>query len=164
MRLFIAIRLSPPVLTALAEVQEELGSRGAKGRFVRREDLHLTLAFLGETDRVGDARTAMAEVCGGGPFPLTLSGCGRFGDLLWAGAADSRPLTDLAAQLCSALLRRDFVLEDRDFVPHITLCRRYQGPDPAIPRRTMTVTHISLMRSDRGRAGAVYTELFRCKL
>ena len=51
MRLFAAIRFSPAVEEALWAAVGDLRCRGA-GTFTRRENLHLTLAFIGETDRL----------------------------------------------------------------------------------------------------------------
>ena len=58
MRLFAAIRFSPAVEEALWAAVGDLRCRGA-GTFTRRENLHLTLAFLGET---ADAAAAEAAV------------------------------------------------------------------------------------------------------
>ena len=59
MRLFVAIRFSPAVEEALWTAVGDLRRQGA-GTFTRRENLHLTLAFIGETDRLEDARQAVA--------------------------------------------------------------------------------------------------------
>ncbi|MBQ7682572.1 MAG: RNA 2',3'-cyclic phosphodiesterase, partial [Oscillibacter sp.] len=48
MRLFIAIRFSDEVRRALAETQSFLRNRGVRGNFTKVENLHLTLAFIGE--------------------------------------------------------------------------------------------------------------------
>ena len=50
MRLFAAIQLSPAVREALLTAQADLRRQG-RGAFPPPENLHLTLAFLGETDR-----------------------------------------------------------------------------------------------------------------
>ncbi|MBR6444724.1 MAG: RNA 2',3'-cyclic phosphodiesterase, partial [Firmicutes bacterium] len=55
----------------------------------------------------------------------------------------------------------------KKFTPHITLIRRAKQVSKPSPRSRaaaggtaeMTVDHISLMRSDRGKTGMVYTEL-----
>ena len=168
MRLFIAIRFSRPVLETLKRAQGELRRQGAEGNFSREENLHLTLAFLGETEDAAGARAAMAEACGeGGPFSLTVSGMGRFGDLWWAGIAKNRRLEELERSLRAALTARGFALEKRDFRPHVTLARQVKSPRPlrlTVPERTMTVRGISLMRSERKEGKLVYTELAYEKL
>ena len=63
MRLFIAVSLSPPVREALLAAQRELRRQG-RGAFPPPENLHLTLAFLGETDRPAQAEAALNAVSG----------------------------------------------------------------------------------------------------
>lgn len=48
MRLFIAALLSEAMKDSVEEVQEELRIQGVKGNYTTRENMHLTLAFIGE--------------------------------------------------------------------------------------------------------------------
>ena len=48
MRLFIAIGLNDNIKAALAEMQEAMRRQGIRGNYTRIENLHLTLAFIGE--------------------------------------------------------------------------------------------------------------------
>ncbi len=48
MRLFIAINFDDNTVNSLISLQEKLKASGAQGRFTRSENLHLTLAFIGE--------------------------------------------------------------------------------------------------------------------
>ena len=57
MRLFIAIRLSRPLVETLKQAQRDMRHQGAEGNFSREENLHLTLAFLGETEDAAGSRT-----------------------------------------------------------------------------------------------------------
>ena len=59
MRLFTAIRPSPAAEETLLAAQAELRRLG-RGSFPRREMLHLTLAFLGETADAAAAKAAVA--------------------------------------------------------------------------------------------------------
>ena len=162
MRLFIAIPLSPQGRAALVQAQTALRKQGASGNFTRSENLHLTLAFLGETEDTVGALAAMAESCRGVPFPMVLSGTGRFGDLWWAGIEPSPRLKQLAESLQSALRRRGFSVEKRPFRPHITLVRQLTAPRPpvlTVPPTAITVEKISLMESRRMAGRLVYTEV-----
>jgi len=166
MRLFIAIRLSADIRTALARMQADMRRRGVRGNYTDPENLHLTLAFLGEypdPETVLDAiETVRFE-----PFSLRLEGLGHFGDLWWAGLSRSEDLTACVKRLRRALAEADIPFDRKKFTPHITLLRRAVWderaglPAASVPDRTMDVTHISLMRSDRGRNGMIYTELGR---
>ena len=166
MRLFIAILPDAPVRSALAEGQDCLRRRAIKGSFPHREDLHLTLAFLGETENVTGAKAALAK-CRFSPFDLTLTGSGgNFGELWWAGIAESRPLAALAEELARALAAEGFRLEERPFLPHITLARHLKTIDPPeliLPRRTMTVTAVRLMASEPNQKGPRYREIARAE-
>ena len=90
MRLFLAIQLSPAVREALLTAQDALRRQG-RGSFPPPENLHLTLAFLGEAEDPTRARAALSEVsCR--PFSLAVGGPpGHFGDLLWAVFEQIRP-------------------------------------------------------------------------
>lgn len=165
MRLFVAINFSPEIKAALLRAQARLRSLCAGGNFSRPENLHLTLAFIGETERLSDAREAVAEC--GGPFELSLSGLGRFGELYWCGIAENPRLTALARELRDALTRRGFKLEAREFSPHITIARRVRADgsvDFDVPPASMTVGRISLMSSERINGKLTYTEVYARRL
>lgn len=144
-RLFIALPIGVPVVAELARVRasvedvqasttKDVRSRGGgpTWRWVRPEHLHLTLAFLGDTDEVDVPRVedALLEAAlGVGPLDLTAAGLGAFPDLerarvLWAGVeGDVDRLRDLQARLVASLSAAGFPLEDRGYSPHITLAR-----------------------------------------
>lgn len=66
MRLFVAILFPEPVRKALMDTMAQMRAQGAHGNFTRPENLHLTLAFLGETGAEGcrAAMRAVDSVCG----------------------------------------------------------------------------------------------------
>lgn len=121
-RLFVAIEIPANVGEALSAIQ--YGVEGAKWR--PTENFHLTLAFIGDTDRHGfnDACSALAGIEAPG-FDLSLSGLGLFGErkprALWAGVSSSPPLLRLQSKVEIALRRCGFDLESRKFMPHVTL-------------------------------------------
>lgn len=88
MRLFVAAALPESWKDALDRAARALADQGVRGNFTRRENYHLTLVFLGETDRLDDVIAAMDTV-DAPPFPLRTCGVGRFrrssGDILWVG-------------------------------------------------------------------------------
>lgn len=161
MRLFVAIRFSPEIETVLMKTAAALREAGS-GSFTRRENLHLTLAFLGETEDLAGARAALDEAVTGGRFAITVGGFGSFGDLLWVGVDSGGRLETLAGSVQDSLRRRGFAIERRNWKPHITVARRYRGPRPRIvvPRCAMTVTRVSLMCSERIGGVLTYTERY----
>lgn len=121
-RLFVALDLPEIVADALSTLQ--YGVDGARWRPV--ENFHLTLAFIGETDRHGfeDAFDALATIKAPA-FDLRLAGMSFFGgrgpNSIWVGAAPEPALLHLQAKVETALRRAGFVLESRKFTPHVTL-------------------------------------------
>ena len=164
MRLFIAIRLEDGLKDAVRSLQNELRRRGVEGNFTRPENLHLTLAFIGEygdPDRVTEAMEQLRAE----PIRLSAGGFGSFGELWWLGVEDGGRLDRLARSLRRALAERDIPFDRKRFTPHITLVRKPQyrcDPrlgDLAIPQAEMTARRVSLMLSTRGKNGVIYTEL-----
>ncbi|MBQ7736338.1 MAG: RNA 2',3'-cyclic phosphodiesterase [Oscillospiraceae bacterium] len=160
MRLFIAINLSDEMKDALIGVQNAMYDGGVRGNYTPEENMHLTLAFIGDTPDAQPVLDALAGVAFT-PFPLTLEGFGCFGDLWWAGLRESAPLAAVARRVRRALAEAAIPFDRKRFSPHVTLIRRAAGKQPEIvlPPVSMTVTSVSLMRSDRGRNGMIYTEL-----
>lgn len=161
MRLFIAIQLDKTVKDALTSVQSALRSRRVGGNYTKIENLHLTLAFIGEygnPDRVLDAmRTVPFE-----PITVGLEGFGCFGDLYWCGLARQDALTAYVRRLRRALAEADIPFDRKRFSPHITLLRRAsceRMPGVTVPEASMIADAVSLMRSERGKDGMIYTEL-----
>jgi 2'-5' RNA ligase len=177
MRLFIAINLNDEIKDYLTAAIRELDKNADRGNFTRRENLHLTLVFLGEVgaDRLGAVKSAMNRAKGQ-PFRLAFSGFGRFkrrgGDIHWAGVEKNRALFDLQEQLAAELEKAGFPLEDREYSPHLTLGRevRLSGSSEDIygslqaVKKEMTVSRISLMKSERIGGRLVYTEIYRKEL
>ena len=162
MRLFIAIPFSPEVRAHLTDAQARLRDLGVTGNVSRPENLHLTLAFLGETPRQRDAQRALSAIhCPA--FPITVGGFGRFGDVLWMGVSPCPQLNALARDLQERLRGLGFSIERRPFRPHITLVRQAalpHGPLPKLPSVTMTADRAVLFSSSRQNGRLVYTPLF----
>ena len=97
------------------------------GRLMRRDSLHMTLAFLGSVSapRVTDAEAA-ADGVTATAFDLAVDRLGYWKRkrIVWAGsAAGTAALVDLAGDLARQLRAVGFVLEDRPFAAHVTLLR-----------------------------------------
>lgn len=162
MRLFIAVHFSQAVKQVLIHTMDELRRQSVSGNFTRPENLHLTLAFLGETKEVEAAKNAIDQSVVS-TFSITVGGFGHFGSLYWVGIEDNPQLADLAKQLHSTLRGSGFQIEDRKFTPHITVARQVRincRPRVLVPNVTMPVSRISLMKSERMDGKLVYTELY----
>lgn len=175
MRLFIAILPDEPCKRRLRAAVDGLRGYARHGDFTKRENLHLTLAFLGEAPGLGRAQAAMAQIQAA-PFRLDLAGLGRFqrpeGDLWWMGVGESPALAALQRQLSLVLGGQGFPLEERPFCPHLTLARRVrlqpgfaqEELEQALPCAAMWVDSISLMESHRPHGELVYSERSRHSL
>ncbi|MEM3030764.1 MAG: RNA 2',3'-cyclic phosphodiesterase [Candidatus Micrarchaeia archaeon] len=126
MRLFIAVELSDEILSVLSQAQASLPREGLV--FVKKENQHLTLKFLGEVgeDRLPTLKAAL-DGCRRAPFQVTVKGVGvfpseKFVRVVWAGV-HSTELAALAACIDNALAPLGFPREERPFSGHITLAR-----------------------------------------
>jgi 2'-5' RNA ligase len=129
MRLFVALALPDAVADGLLALQG--GIPGA--RWSTREQLHLTLRFIGEVDGRDAAAIDDALASIRAPrFTLELKGVGEFGGknprALWAGVRDDRPLAHLQHKVESAMQRAGRAPEERKFSPHVSLARLRGAP------------------------------------
>lgn len=166
MRLFISINLNDEMKDALIDIQETMRVYGIHGNETVPDNMHLTLAFIGEYDDPDHVKRVVDSI-EIRPFEIRLNGIGAFRDLWWAGIENSAPLMAVSRRLRRALAEADIPFDRKKFSPHITIIRRAGGRLSEVPEEeiaahfggVMTVDHISLMRSDRGRHGMIYTEL-----
>ena len=164
MRLFIAIKFEEKILDSLTDFQDVLRGQGVSGNYTRRENLHITLAFIGDYGNPDEVLDVMDQV-DFSPIKISFECVGSFGDLFWVGLADNPKLTSYVKRLRRGLSDNSIPFDRKKFSPHITLIRKYSCRGgrkisvPISPMGTMTVTRISLMRSERGKNGMIYTEL-----
>lgn len=170
MRLFIAINFTEETKQSIVAVQRRLRQLG-RGNFSRPENLHLTLAFLGEIApaRVGVIRHLMDQLTVPS-MRLIFDHVGCFrrdgGDIWWIGLEPNKELLALQKELYHRLTDADFSLDNRRFSPHITLARQVVlGKEPdrnkllGEPFATNADT-VSLMLSERTGGRLTYTEQY----
>ena len=164
LRLFIAIQFDEKILDALTDFQDDLKAQGVTGNYTGRENLHVTLAFIGDYSNPEDVLDIMEQV-GFDPIELSLDGVGFFGDLFWVGLMDNPQLAAYVKKLRRGLAEGDIPFDRKQFSPHITLIRKYSYkgshvvPVSTLPKGHMEATRVSLMRSERGKHGMIYTEI-----
>jgi 2'-5' RNA ligase len=129
-RLFIAIEIPENIRTAFASLLKEFRALAPQAKWVRAENLHVTLTFLGETEpaKLGALQNVLSGVRSAGPVNLEFRGLGFFPNekrprVFWAGMEASANLKALAADIDQAAHRLGFPLEERPFTPHLTLAR-----------------------------------------
>ncbi|HSC20008.1 MAG TPA: RNA 2',3'-cyclic phosphodiesterase [Rhizomicrobium sp.] len=128
-RLFVALALPENVAQGLLALQS--GVPGA--RWSTREQLHLTLRFIGEVDgRDANAIDETLTAISVSRFTVELKGVGAFGGknprALWAGVAPNEALIHLQRKIERAIQRLGFPAEERKYTPHVTLARLRATP------------------------------------
>jgi len=173
-RLFIAINFNEEIKDAVYDVLKSFKAYCEKGSFTYRENLHLTVVFIGEIPfyRVDAIKAVMDRIIGE-PFTITMKGVGCFrrsgGDIYWIGIEKSPDLVGIYTQLYEGLTKMGFDIEKREYKPHLTLARRVivknsfditqfsKSFSPII----MAVDNIALMKSERIDGKLVYTQIYR---
>ena len=140
------------------------------GRLLRRDDLHLTLAFLGTVP--GEQLAAVRAVAAGiqrASFRLELDrlACKRRQGMVWTACATTpAPLADMVAALQHGLRAIGCAFEERRFLPHVTLLRKAQmvAALPSLQPITWSVLDFALAESQLAASGATYTLIDRWRL
>ncbi len=182
MRLFLAVFPPPEVQRAAFALIERLRRPGDEVSWVKQENLHYTMRFLGEVGEDGARRATEAAreaAARSTAFRAALGGLGAFPSprrarVLWLGMSEgAEALVALARDLEQALDRRGFAPEGRRFTAHLTLGRvrepRGGGRAEADWSRALdeargevagppfTVDRISVVESRLNPKGSIYT-------
>jgi 2'-5' RNA ligase len=176
MRLFLAVFPPAGVQRAACGLIESLRRPGDGVSWVKVENLHYTLRFLGEVGEDGARRVAEAateSAAGSRGFAAALGRLGAFPDprrarVIWIGMSEGgEALVTLAGGLDRALARRGFGAPDKPFSPHLTLGRVREprrdwtaaiaGSVPVDPAARFTVDRICVVESRLSPLGSIYT-------
>ena len=164
MRLFIAINFSDETRAQLLALRNELRSRSTSGNFIAPENLHLTLAFIGEASpKKVDKIKAILETVTFEPFETAINRLGSFsrGTLWYAGLREDKPLMMLQREITHKLALCGFEMDGRKYSPHITLGREVltdTAPWQVEPFGEI-VASIELMKSERIGGKLTYTAI-----
>lgn len=173
-RAFVALELPQDFEGDVAVLARQLQAQ-VRGRFMRRDTYHVTLAFLGEIDEAAARQVvdALDLACGGAPaVQLVPDGLGTFGRphdaTLWLGLRLTPELDALASAVRDQLDVAGVGYDQKAFRPHITLARR-----AALSRRPLdglmfpapaTACRVTLFKSVLSQEGATYKALYRAAL
>ena len=187
-RCFIAIELEEKIKNQLAEQQKlfrkRLSGNESSIKWVKPEQIHLTLKFLGNV-----ADQDILEICNAvsravsefQPFSFSIGTCGSFppnrpARVLWIGITQGQPeLKQLAKRVDHWVNKIGFPLEKRAFSGHLTLARiRQTNAGKAVSRvaeqtavdnlGVQTVSAITVFQSDLRPGGPIYTPLHHAPL
>jgi RNA 2',3'-cyclic 3'-phosphodiesterase len=179
-RSFLAFELPPEIKEQVRRISEELKKSKLDVRWVKPENIHLTIVFLGDV-KEGDISAIGREVekvCSGfHPFDFNLKGLGVFPDrrrprIFWVGFdGDIERVSTFKDALCERLAPFNIKEENRQFKPHLTLGRfrnpgrtdakldemlmRYEGFSSPV----FNSKELALFKSDLKPQGPIYTKL-----
>lgn len=182
MRLFIAINFPEEVKEDIQKVVVSLVTSFPQVSWVKLDNIHLTLKFLGnvkEGQLAGVEKAIKQSTEGMKPFELKFDKLGYFDRnylIIWLGIKHSKSLVNLVDKIEKEIAKLGFPREKRVFSSHITLGRgkrltrefvkvirekigfcHYQLP-------SFSVREISLMQSSLSRSGAIYSSIKRFAL
>src|SRR5437660_5843500 len=150
MRLFVALEIPSMVRENLASLLESLRAVSPQTRWVRLENLHVTLKFIGEVPqaKLAGIRGALAGARSEQPVTLDFRGLGFFPNekrprVFWAGIEASPNLKTLAADIDGATEELGIPREQRPFSPHLTLAR---FEPPRLPEKLRAAIHENAAR------------------
>jgi len=180
LRLFIAIELSQEIHQNLANLIQSLQTNSSRGiNWVKPENIHLTLKFLGDTPRkqirpiidllaqsTRDQSPIEMEVKGTGCFPSP-----RQPRVFWAGVETTDELAHLQQNIDSVLEEINIRSETQTFSPHLTLARVTDRCEPLVSQAIyqkltaynsssfgkILVKRITLFQSTLTREGPIYS-------
>jgi len=178
-RAFIAFPLPELITTRICDIQERLKSYRLPVRWVKPENVHLTLKFLGEISLStidGIAEVIEATVRDFSPLILFTNGLGVFPGIkkprvIWIGiSGDIKPLSEIQANLETNLEIKGFAKENRPFKSHLTLGRVKGDIHPEnlidilrsfsdFSSEPFEAKELVLYKSELKPSGALYTKL-----
>lgn len=183
LRLFVAIQVPEDVRIEMAGMQDELRPLAAPEgvRWVKPEQLHLTLKFLGNVPEnlVESVKNSLTEACAGiSPFDLSAKEIGFFPNersprVIWAGIQENQNyLAELQKRIAESLVPFVKELDTEKFHPHVTLGRfqkfRRHKTEKLLPRVLSSkhnifgkwlVNAVDLMQSELSPSGAIHSVL-----
>jgi RNA 2',3'-cyclic 3'-phosphodiesterase len=175
MRLFVALEIPSAVRENLAALLHSLRAVSPQTRWVRPENLHVTLKFIGEVAeaKLAAIRGALAGVRSEQSVTLDFRGLGFFPNekhprVFWASIGASPNLKTLASDIDHATEKLGIPPEKRPFSPHLTLAR---FEPPRLPEKlraaieekaargfgSLRTGQFHLIESKLKRTGAEYT-------
>ncbi len=165
MRLFISLNFDANTVEALCNLQSLLRDNCVEGNFTKPQNLHMTLAFIGEYGKQDDVLDVMEEV----PFryiPICFSDVYVHREMVLVSIAHNPGLESYVRRLRRALAEKGIPFDRKNFNPHITLVRKAvlkNGlPENLLKNSGLRITDadlVSLMQSTRGKNSMIYTVL-----
>jgi len=184
LRTFIAIELSTDIRDALAQAQVSLKYAGADVKWIAKNNIHLTLKFLGEIseEKSKEIAAALDNIAKETkPFEISLKDLGAFPTIehprvIWVGLdKGAKESTELAKKIDTSLSKLGFQEESRPFAAHLTIGRVRSGLNRGALVEKMSsfqlsaiscqpIKSMALIKSTLTPHGAIYSKLHETKL
>jgi len=186
MRTFIAIELPKDIKNILGNIQNELKQSQADVKWVKPDNIHLTLKFLGEIqeDLVKKIQLVLEEIAQkNSSFSIYLASLGVFPKLqyprvVWIGLNNDQQILKIAKELEESLITIGIPAETRPFSSHITLGRSRSSShrkelvekieslnkNLSLSLQEFRVSGITLFKSTLTPAGPIYEVIFTSPL
>jgi RNA 2',3'-cyclic 3'-phosphodiesterase len=130
MRLFVGIDISDEIRQRVSDYITDVKRIAPDAKWVQPESLHLTLKFIGESQRQVEIEDALSTVKAS-RFQVSIQRVGFFTQrsprVFWAGVDGGPLLSSLATSVEKALITVDIPSEDHEYHPHLTLARTGSG-------------------------------------
>lgn len=190
MRLFVALDIDQDIRDRISQFRDDMRTLAPNVRWVGPETFHITLQFLGETQKLDEIKNALATIKAE-PTTVTFRGAGFFPNpnrarVFWVGIESDEHLQSLVKTIGTGLDPLGFKREQEEYHPHLTLARAGSGRphskpgDKAAPGLqqvrakletipppefgTMTAHEFILYQSTLTPTGSRYTQLERYPL
>jgi RNA 2',3'-cyclic 3'-phosphodiesterase len=132
---FFAVKIPEEIKLLIKEKCDKLKEILPFSTWVHHEDLHITLAFLGNAPSEKLSRAidnVNASLSGSNGFHLEMNMLGIFGKeesprIFWLDTKESNELAAVRKKVFTACTEAGFQLETRPFKSHITLARKWKG-------------------------------------
>ena len=175
MRLFVAVDI--PVNSDIEGVVNYVKKSG-KVKAVERENLHITLKFLGEVseDKLPDIKNCIEKSCKDfKKFSIKLKGLGAFPSLsrprvIWIGVDDGKDVLSEIMRRLDVCFQKLGFKKEKSYVPHMTIAR-VKGfikldPRPYLKKDfgPVMIEEIKLKKSTLTPKGPIYDDIFVLEL
>jgi 2'-5' RNA ligase len=131
MRLFVGLDIDADIRERIAVFRNQMRALAPDVRWVGPETFHVTLQFLGETNKFDEVRRALKQVKAEA-VQLAFHGAGFFPNpksprVFWVGIESDQRLRTLAESVAAATRTLGFDREAGPYTPHLTLARSGSG-------------------------------------
>lgn len=155
MRQFIALTFNSSFKEELVHIMDSLKEEGIKGKYYDPDNLHMTLAFFGETNRQDEIMEIIQSI----PLPeitITLNRIGHFKKIYWVGIQENPELDTYVNTLRNALKEHNIPFDEKPFYPHITILRKAEEGDRTLPEVSTKDIKVELLQAHYLEEGLKY--------